>query len=203
MRSSQSQRASKVHKPSTISTALMTITGLILALALLAVAFPRLGRETRDVGLAHGRSAQRSFDGPASTQSLVKRRLFQAEPFAPLDTRQRDAVESQLVIGADVSGLFFRRRPAAIPRSIRPVAVLSIDGMTPRRARTHVRVEVLERIAPTLADDDSAAAVKRIIRGFRIQAPRANRLPRGEFGRVGHAVSARRHLPNFIRSGHV
>lgn len=80
--------------------------------------------------------------------------------------------------GPSVSGLFRSRCPSAIAWLIVAIVVRPAVNACPRRAVTHVGVEILKVIQPARADLDSPAAVKAIVVSIGIRASLNHGLPR-------------------------
>jgi hypothetical protein len=114
---------------------------------------------------------------------------FAQEPFpARLPSDSDELVERGDLFGCHshlyCPSLFSGGRPPAVARLIVTIVVLPINGQL-SRPRPHVGEEIDERIAPTVANGDSASPVAMEPGGFWIEAPGLHPGPDG----VGPLVS--------------
>ena len=107
------------------------------------------------------RCSQSLFGRPALIEPGNDRSAIQPGKGSPLGDAQRFTVESDMSIRPAVSGLFDRRRPAAVARLVVAVVVDAIKLVLRRRFRPHVCKKVSEagKPEPPIANLDAASPV--------------------------------------------
>lgn len=140
-----------------------------------------------------GWCSQRVFQRPAALQSLMERRLRDADSPRPVLDHQALAVEFQPAVGSRVAHLFGARRPSHIARLIAAFVIDAIERMLPSRTFANVAQECLKRISPRVAHRDAASAIPAIGRMLRIGTAGFHREPILVFRSGAHPVCARWH----------
>lgn len=99
---------------------------------------------------------------PSARQSAIDLIPRQASSDSPLWDRQRLALPRQDASRSSTSttsDLFVWRGPSTVLRRIRAIVVDTINRVTCRRFRSHIREEVSEGRTPPFTDDNTSAAI--------------------------------------------
>lgn len=128
------------------------------------------------------------FDRHASLNTTAQGPMCHPKHFSCLWDGHAPAIQFYERAATTVLRLFRLRNPATVVRLVIAVMVFSLDGVS-AMAWTHVGIEVLEGIEPSLANRDASAAV--ILKDGRLwpQTSVTHRGPRAMLSRLGHAMS--------------
>lgn len=107
------------------------------------------------------RNADRLCWRPSLLQSHDYKVTTAAEPRAPVGHSAPLSCVLDKRTAPSVSGLPLACRPHAVLRRVGAVVIDALDGEVGSWARSHVAIERLERVAPFVAHDDTASAVRR------------------------------------------
>lgn len=117
-------------------------------------------------------SGQGAFHAPAvPIDTLTDRPRVDSRDLGPLSRGARYSIERQGSTALTIPCLVGASSPAAITRSVGAVIVDSIDRMHLRRPLAHIGRERFKGIAPSIANNDSPAAISRVRRIPRVAAP--------------------------------
>lgn len=105
----------------------------------------------------------------AAIDALNQRGVIDPTQARPFRDRMRLAFVGDASIGALIVRLLGRGGPSAVIRRVMAIAVHTVDAHS-RRTLSHVRQKTGERLPPG-ADYDPAAAIDRVVAGFRVIAP--------------------------------
>lgn len=154
------------------------------------------------LGSRHGRMNQRLFRAPAVAHSIFENATRQIKAIFPLDEGERLSPERQPHIVASIAMLLDRGRPAAVSRLVIAVIVNPVNRVLGRRARPHIREEVLEG-SPAIAHGDTSPAVVPVSGDVGIRASRPHAGPDSiHFGRLAaNAMTVFRSLLPDLISG--
>lgn len=122
------------------------------------------------------------------TQPPIKQLPVKAERRAPFLKSLRLSVVGQNADVALVSILGLARDPLAVVGRVGAVVVSAFNCVRGRWARTHVGVEVLERVAPAVTHGYTPAAVVFVVLAGLPVAPVFDLAPRSVFRAFGHSV---------------
>ena len=115
--------------------------------------------------------------------------------------RHELAIDDDGMIGAAVVRLLASCRPSAIAGSIR-AAIVDAIKTAPVWPRTHVRKE-RRKVAPRIANCDTAPTVTWVIYASRVKATLLHALPRPVGGSLGHRMRARTTSGRWDFDGHL
>lgn len=133
---------------------------------------------------------QRAFDRPAMSSQAEPQRLHREVLLArPFCNRLFAAIEQDSHVSSRVIGLLSRTGPAAITWRIVRVIVEAVQRV-PDRARSHVRQEAREVLAPFITHTDATPAVARIFRTVRIRTAIQRAFPTPMFTRAAATMRA-------------
>lgn len=133
---------------------------------------------------------KRSINGPlAFIEALVQRAGIHTRSACPLTNRHGSVVVRDVTTVGAVIALFSNGRPSAIVRRVIAVVVNAVDGMFRGWARSHVLIEGIKGIAPTLTNLNAPAAIARVSIYCRIVAAIQHRIPRRVFRLPSIAVN--------------
>ena len=142
--------------------------------------FPRLLRWSHDgISGRPSESVHSHMDGEVGPEAL--------EP-CPFGHCASNAIDLDVDVRAFVRRLLGQCRPAAVLRRVWSVVIDAIDGMSWRRARTHVLKELREISEPRLVDVDATASIVGIPRVGWIAAAFPHIEPRLVFGTARESV---------------
>jgi len=137
---------------------------------------------------------------PASTQASFHGWIVKAKHTDPLSHAFGVSVDRGESVGPSINTLSSAFYPAAVVRLVIAVIVLAFDAVFLGRTRTHVCVEVSERMHPTVTHGNAARTVVAKLSSVRIKAAAFHRLPYRILTAAFHAVLA---CPAACALGHV
>lgn len=137
------------------------------------------------------RFGQCAFNAPSGVESQAH---GQARFFLPVSHRARHATKRDLAIVAAIARLGCVCRPSAIVRRVGTIVINALDRMFTEAShlwsRSHIRVEVLKRLAPAVTNHDATATIVVIRRIVRVVASLNNRQPDVVLRRMPLSVGA-------------
>jgi hypothetical protein len=140
--------------------------------------------------IVFGFMSKGTFYRPAVViEAGIKRTALDPKFFSPLFNVQSFAVERYRAIRSAIIPLLNLRCPSAVRFRVAAIVIASIKSKFPR-ARSHVGVEVLKRIAPASAYFNPARTIPFVCRLFRIHASLDHIRPDIVLGSIAHPVSA-------------
>jgi hypothetical protein len=142
------------------------------------------------MNLGRNRHRQRLLGGPAALQAHPNCRLGDPCSLGPLNNRQCLAAPGESPTVPAIAHLHLTPRPPTVPRFVVPVDVDSIDRKLKRRAFTHVGIERLERVSPSCAYANPAAAISGVARIIGVRAAMSHGHPRRPCRLTGAAMPA-------------
>lgn len=133
------------------------------------------GGFTATIGV-NGR-AQCPFVGPTKSQTTQDRPYGNAKFPGPFSCREGSVAQSHWMVVSSVVSLFYGSRPAAIARFVVAVYVYAVNRVLGRWSRTHVGVEVLDRVFPSVANGDPTTAIIGVVLVSGVEAPMLHQVP--------------------------
>lgn len=132
---------------------------------------------------------QGSLDRPPVGQSPSQPERVDLESFSPYRDRESLAAKLQESVTSRIVHLLSPRRPPAVVWSVGTTVVDAVQRIS-GRPRPHIGEECLERVTPSLTDDDATATIIRIDSALGIRAAVIHRAPDHRFCGSGSSVSA-------------
>jgi hypothetical protein len=125
---------------------------------------------------------------PSSAEATAHSLVLHSKLATPSSQRTNLTANFDCSRARSIVGLLFLRRPAAIFWAVVPIVIDAINRMFKRWARTHVAIEVFERISPTIANGYSTTPVSRKLAALRVVASLLHCSPNVVFSRFKHSV---------------
>lgn len=102
---------------------------------------------------------------------FVDRASLYSKKLAPILNTKAFVAYGDNSVGSRISGLLFTGGPAAIFRFIISIIVNSVNRVSPRWSRSHIRIKALKAFQPPFADCDPAPAPEMVARVVFVVAP--------------------------------